>query len=78
MPTKNQYLVSFFIAPFKSLEDAKWNVKIAFSRSEAIKLLSHADEEIYHFIGDRLVSKTPIKVDEAGNITFGKTYKVIY
>lgn len=77
MSQKHEYLVSFFTVPFKSLEDAKWNVKVSFTRHEAIKYLRHTDEEIFHFIGDKLHSKTPIKVDESGNISFGKTYKVI-
>lgn len=77
MQTKHIYYVSFINILFKSLEDAKWNIKVSFSRHEAIKYLRDTDEEIYHFIGDKLHSKTPIKVDESGNISFGKTYKVI-
>lgn len=77
MSAKHQYYVTFFNTPFNSLEDAKFSVKIAFTRREAIKYLAFADEVICHFVGDRLHSKTPINVDEAGNISFGKTYKVM-
>ena len=75
--SNHMYIVSFFNLSFRSLEDAKWNVKIALSRNEAIKYLSNTNEEIYHYIGEKLVSKTPIHVDEAGNITFGRTSKVV-
>lgn len=74
MFVKHQYLVTFFNTPFYSLEDAKWNVSIAFTRQEAKKYL--IDENISHFIGEKLHSVTPIKVDEHGNITFGKARKV--
>lgn len=74
MSAKHQYIVTGF-GSFKSLDDAKWNVRIGFTRSEALRFL--VNEAIYHFIGDKLYSETPIKVDESGNISFGKTYKVI-
>lgn len=75
MSVKHQYIVTFFNISFNSLEDAKWNVKVAFTRQEAKKYL--IDESIAHFVGDKLHSTTPIKVDEHGNISFGKTQLAI-
>lgn len=74
MSVKHQYIVSFFNTSFNSLEDAKWNVKVAFTRQEAKKYL--IDESIAHFIGEKMHSLTPIHVDDAGNISFGKTRRV--
>lgn len=77
MSAKSKYYVTFFNTPFDSLEDAKWNVEITFTKKEAKKYFTNAHEMIYHAIGDRLLSQTPIKVDEHGNISFGRTCKVI-
>lgn len=74
--SKNVYSVDFFNITFRSLEDAKFNVKIGLSRRDALKYLYKTNEVIYHFIGDKLVSTTPIIVDETGNISFGKTRKL--
>lgn len=79
------YIVSIFNQPFFSLEDAKWNVTVSLTRKEALKFLTYrsefnnlvCDEAIMHFHGDKLISRTPIKVDEQGNITFGRTRKVV-
>lgn len=76
MSLKHQYIVTFFTTPFNSLEAAKWNVEIAFTRKEAIKYIKGQDVYIYHFIGDKLHSETPIHVDDHGNISFGRTRKV--
>lgn len=75
MSAKHYYIISIYTHSFKSLEDAKWNVKVSLTREEAKKYLKY--EKICHFIGDRLHSVTPIKVDEEGNISFGKTRKLI-
>ena len=77
MSSKSKYYVTFFNTPFNSLEDAKWHVKISFTVKEAKKFLANAHEMIYHYIGDRMISETPINVDEEGNITFGRTCKVL-
>jgi hypothetical protein len=73
MSVKHQYIVSFFNTSFDSLKDAKWNVKVAFTRQEAKKYLIH--ESIAHFIGENMHSLTPIRVDEHGNISFGRTIR---
>lgn len=78
MSATSLYYVTFFDTSFNSLEDAKWNVKIAFSCKEAKKFLAHAHEYIYHYLGKRMVSQTPINVDEVGNISFGRTRKITY
>lgn len=77
MSAKHKYYVPFFNTPYDSLEDAKWSVKLAFTRAEAKKYHING-EEIGHFIGDRLHSVTPILVDEHGNISFGSTRKYNY
>lgn len=71
MKAKHQYIVTFFNYSFESLKEAKYNIKIAFTCNEAIRIL--ADEHIAHYVGDKLLSITPIKVDINGNISFGKT-----
>lgn len=75
MSSKHIYIVPILNKRFDSLANAKWDVKIGFLRHEAIRYLQN--EVINHYIGDKLHSETPIKVDELGNITFGKTRKVI-
>lgn len=70
------YFAPCFKEPFKSLEDAKWNVKIAFTRTEAIRNFYGYNEEIAHFVDHKLYSVTPVNVDESGNISFGKTRRV--
>lgn len=74
MSANHQYIISIFNKPFSSLEDAKWNLKVGLTRAEAKRYL--IDESIAHYIGDKFHSVTPIKVDEHGNISFGKTQKV--
>lgn len=76
MTAQHKYIVPLFTNAFSSLEDAKWNVEIGFIPSEARKYLAQG-EKIYHFVGDKLHSETPIHVDEHGNITFGRTRKVM-
>lgn len=71
---KHYYVFPLFTKSFSSLEDAKWNIKIAFTRREALKYLHN--EEIHHYVGDRLHSITSVLVDEFGNISFGKTRRV--
>ena len=71
---KHQYIVANFPAPFSTLESAKNEVLIGFTKNEAKKYLR--GEAIYHYIGGHLHSETPIKVDDDGNISFGKTFKV--
>lgn len=75
---KHLYIVSsYFAFPFFSLEDAKWNVKTSFTRQEALKYFKGKNEVINHYVGDNLISETPIFVDNRGNISFGKTSKFI-
>lgn len=80
MALKSYYIVTLLgaplNAPISSLEEAKWNVSVSYTREEAIKYLKDKDEKILHFIGDNLHSETPINVDEKGNIKFGKTRKL--
>lgn len=71
MAPKHFYYISGFDQVFHSLEDAKWNLTVGFTRLEAIKHLQN--QSICHFVGDKLHSETPIKVDETGRISFGKT-----
>ena len=75
MSANHLYIAPLFSNPFHSLEEAKWNLKVGFKRSEAIKYFGKY-EYISHYIGDRLHSVTPILVDEIGNISFGKTRRV--
>lgn len=74
--SKHIYFAPGFSKPLFSLEDAKWNLQVSFTRSEAIKYLFGRNDSIAHFIGGKLHSLTPIYVDNAGNISFGKTRRV--
>lgn len=76
MSSKHFYRVSVFNTEFSSLENAKWNVKISFTRQEAKKYFSSPNDSISHYIDGKLHSETPILVDELGNISFGRTRRV--
>ena len=74
MSAKSYYIVSIFNSPFRTLEEAKWNIKVGLTREEALRYLQN--EYIAHYIGDKFHSLTLINVDVHGNITFGRTQKV--
>lgn len=61
---------------FNSLKEAKWHVQIAYTNKERLKY-RHESWCIYGIDrkGD-LVSSTEIKVDDDGNLSFGRTLKL--
>lgn len=61
---------------FNSLKEAKWHVQIAYTNKERLKY-RHESWCIYGISrkGD-LVSSTEIKIDDDGNLSFGRTLKL--
>ena len=58
---------------FKTLSEAKYHIYIAYTPKERIKYLNEA-----YIVGfdkkDEYRSYTPIKIDDEGGYSFGKTY----
>lgn len=58
---------------FSTLRDAKFHIWCAYTAKERIKYLQ--DATICKVHNDEIVSYTPIRIDEDGNVTYGKTKK---
>lgn len=69
----NYYRIDGVNEMFKTLFDAKHHVYVAYTANERIKYLHGTS--ITHVVGDDVVSITPIKIDENGGYSFGRTVK---
>lgn len=58
---------------FPTLKDAKHHCWLAYTPRERRKYLNGS--EIYQVRGDEVTSTTPIRVDDDGNLTYGRTVR---
>lgn len=69
------YLIDGENQKFNTLKAAKWHVYIAYTKNERIKYLNNSMIIGVNKKTDETVSVTPIKIDDNGDYSFGKTEK---
>lgn len=67
------YIINGANGVFSTLKEAKYHIWVAYTAKERVKFLG--DTTILKIHNEEAVTYTPVKIDEEGNVTYGKTKK---